>query len=330
LPGHGILVEQQDLNYGDIGDNLVNTDPSKAWAKIIEADGDDALLRGRDYGSLEDVFTEGDVFGSEGMEIRDSRGRLSPWTVTVSNLTATRATVSFSPNLDPMTTVLTPRSPIALLATESAYAQVILAANCTLSIELALDDSSTGETEVILDAGLHEIPILSVDAVLPNHGVLRGAIGCIGKPETNFELDWYRIGHRISNLSIEQTVPWEDESTVELMPYYYGDGPRTYSISIDGAAGRIATVVTQGTMASGDPIILSISPSGLLEPGMIARGELILTDTDNLEQRIPLVIQAESDFPFGGTSAWLAAPSNAITLICLLLAASVVSGKKDV
>ncbi len=329
LPGHGILVEQQDMNYGDLGDNLVNTDPTKAWAKIIEADGDDALLRGRDYGSLADVFTEGDVFGSEGMEIRDSRGRLAPWTVTVSKLTGTGATVSFSPNADPMTTVLTPRSPIALLATESAYAEVNLAANCTLTIELTLDDSSTEESEVILDAGHHEIPILSIDAVLANHGVLRGVIGCIGKPETNFVLEWYRIGHRISNSSIEQTVPWNEESTVELNPYYYGDGPRTYSITIDGAAGRIATVVTQGTMNPGEPIILSIAPAGLLEPGMIARGELILTDTENLEQRIPLVIKAESDFPFGSASAWLAVPSNAISLICLLLAASAVSGKNN-
>ena len=42
LPGHGILVEQQDLAFGDFDSNLVNTDPTKPWVKIVEADGDDA------------------------------------------------------------------------------------------------------------------------------------------------------------------------------------------------------------------------------------------------------------------------------------------------
>ena len=228
-----------------------------------------------------------------------------------------------------MTNVLTPRSPIALLATESSYAQVTLAVNCTLSIETSLDASSIEETEIHLDSGYHEISILSIDEVLSGHGVLRGKIGCVGMPKTDFEIDWYRIGHRVSNSSIEKTVPWDKDSTVELVPYYYGDSARTYSISIDGAADRIATVVTQGTINPGDSIILSVTPAGLLEPGMIARGELVLTDSNNLEQRIPLVIQAKSDFPFGETLAWLDAPSNAISLICLLLAVSVASGKSD-
>ena len=328
LPGHGVLVEQQDRNYGDIEDNLVNTDPSKAWAKVVEADGDDSLLRGRDYGSLGDVFSEGDIFGYEGMIIRDSRGRMAPWTVTISNLSASGATVFFSPRSDPQTIVMTPRSPIALLASESVYAEVTLSVNCTLSVEISPDSSSTEETQIQLDAGRHEISILSNDAVVSDHGILRGAIGCVGLPETNFLLDWYRIGHRVSNSTIEHTVPWDEDSTVELMPYYDGDSPRTYSIAIDGAANRIATVVTQGTINPGDPIILSVTPTGLLEPGMIAKGELILTDSNNLEQRIPIVIKAESDFPLGGALVWLAVPSNAISLICILLAASVASGKK--
>ena len=42
LPGHGILVEQQDLFFGDMESNLVNTDPTKPWAKVVEADGNDA------------------------------------------------------------------------------------------------------------------------------------------------------------------------------------------------------------------------------------------------------------------------------------------------
>ena len=74
LPGHGILVEQQDLNLGDVTSNLVNTDPTKPWVKIVEADGDDALLRARDYGSAGDVFDVGDRFGHTGKKIWDNHG----------------------------------------------------------------------------------------------------------------------------------------------------------------------------------------------------------------------------------------------------------------
>ena len=37
--GFGWNQEQQDLFFGDIDSNLVNTDPTKPWAKVIEADG---------------------------------------------------------------------------------------------------------------------------------------------------------------------------------------------------------------------------------------------------------------------------------------------------
>ena len=47
LPGRAILVEHQDTNNGDTGSNLVNTDSKNAWLKIIEADGDDALIRNK-------------------------------------------------------------------------------------------------------------------------------------------------------------------------------------------------------------------------------------------------------------------------------------------
>jgi hypothetical protein len=62
---------------------------------------------------------------------------------------------------------------------------------------------------------------------------------------------------------------------------------------------------------------------------MIAKGELVFIDSKKLEQRIPIVLHAEQDFPLSGPLLWLAAPSNAIFLICLLLAASVATGKKD-
>jgi hypothetical protein len=62
---------------------------------------------------------------------------------------------------------------------------------------------------------------------------------------------------------------------------------------------------------------------------MIARGELVFIDSNKLEQRISIVLHAEQDFPISGPLRWLAAPSNAVSLICLLLAVSVATGKRD-
>ena len=78
----------------------------------------------------------------------------------------------------------------------------------------------------------------------------------------------------------------------------------------------------------GDPIILDVQPNGLLEPRKIARGELVIIDTDNIEQRIPIVLISEGDLPFGPLN-WLAAPSNAIMVVLILLSFSIATGRNE-
>ena len=56
LPGFGIIVEYLDKNNGNVDENTVNKDPNNPWVKILEADGDQALVRNRDSGSLGDAF----------------------------------------------------------------------------------------------------------------------------------------------------------------------------------------------------------------------------------------------------------------------------------
>ena len=136
-----------------------------------------------------------------------------------------------------------------------------------------------------------------------DHGNLRGTIGCEGEALTDIDLDWFRVGHRLSTSQLEIVVAWDSPSTVQVTPEYEGDGERTYSIAVEGAAERIATAATQGTLSAGDSITLDINPAGLLEPGMLARGELVLLDSSGIEQRIPLLLEAES--PFSGMAGWL-------------------------
>jgi M6 family metalloprotease-like protein len=331
LPGHGIIIEHSDDNNGNAPDNLVNTDPGNAWVKIIEADGDDGLQRGRDTGSAEDAFSVGDEFGADGMMIRDNRGRLVSWSATVVTLSSESATVVIESRGESSVDVLTPRGPIQFISDESTYARVTASQACTLEVSLTSTQSgSQVQPEYIeIPVGMHDIEILSSSSENSDSGTLHGVIGCENENKTNINLDWFRIGHRLSEDELHTIVEWDSPSSVEVLPVYDGEGERTYSIAVEGAVSRIATTSTPISLSPGDPIILNIDPDGLLEPGMIARGNLVLSDSHGTELRIPLVLEAESPFTGDGWVAWLAEPSNGLLVICVLLAISVVTGGRS-
>jgi hypothetical protein len=331
LPGHGIIIEHSDDNNGNAPDNLVNTDPENAWVKIIEADGDDALQRSRDSGSAGDVFSVGDEFGADGMMIRDNRGRLVTWSATVVTISPESATVEIEPKGESSVEVLTPRGPIQFLSGELTYARVTASQACTLEVSLSTTQSESQVQPEYIDIplGTYDIEILGNPNSTSDSGSVRGTIGCEGEVKTNIDLDWFLIGHRLSTEELYVVVPWESSSSVELMPEYEGEEERTYSIAVEGAAARIATTSTPISLSPGDSIILDIEPDGLLEPGMIARGNLVLSDSHGSELRIPLLLEAESPFTGDGWVAWLAEPSNGLLVISVLLAISIVSGGRS-
>ena len=329
LPGHGLLVEQQDRNNGDEANNLVNTDPDTAWVKVIEADGDAAMARGRDSGAPGDVFSEDSKFGAEGMIIRDSRGRLVSWTATVTFLSAESATIFFDfPETAPSIELLPPRGPLEIITGEAVHATVTAKSSCDLEIDIRSSSSSAESSPRVIPipAGESIVPILQATEMTDDLGNLRGTVGCAGETAFDIDLDWYVIGHRFYTDPLEEVIAWDETSTIFLSPSCFGSGPRTYSIVVEGAASRIASVRTQGELAACSEIQLDIDPDGLLTPGMVANGELIFVDQFGLEQRIPLVLTAQSSFNGDSPLAWLNHPSNSIMIILLLVAISVVSG----
>jgi len=325
LPGHGILVEQQDLNFGDVSSNLVNTDPIKPWVKIVEADGDDALLRARDYGSAGDVFDVGDRFGHTGHKIWDNHGRLVQWTATVIDISDSFATIEFDFIGDANSTLTVPRNPIVVLSDEPIVVDIYSIDEC----KVVVDISSTGDVVIPPhDGNSTRINLIEITNSSSNKGTIDGNIGCKDRPKNTVSIDWIVVNHRLSTDNIVATVPWDSDSTIALYPESLGTGPRTYSITIEGAAGRIAEPLTNGLFYPGDPIELRIAPDGLLEPRMIAKGELVILDSDNIEQRIPFQLTAEGDLPFGPLN-WLAIPSNAISTVLILMAFSVATGNRQ-
>jgi len=331
LPGHGILVEHQDTNNGDTGSNLVNTDSKNAWLKIIEADGDDALIRNKDSGSGGDVFTDGDIFGntdtSNGMIIYDNRGRLVSWSASVEYLGNDDYLISITPviNTDKIN-IITPRQPVELLNQESLFVEVVNSEVCDFKIQIQTHNGNViNQTVEKLPTGVISVPVMKIDETYPLSGNIIGTMGC----DSNFrqiDLRWHNVGHRIISDSFFLMIDHDKGNTYSILPEYDGDSSRFYNIEIQGAASRIATLEQSQTIIPGDEIEVSVNPDGLLLPGMIARGELVLVDNFGIELRIPVTFEAKSTLNSNVIFSWLAEPGNGLFMISILLAISIISG----
>ena len=62
---------------------------------------------------------------------------------------------------------------------------------------------------------------------------------------------------------------------------------------------------------------------------MVARGEIIFVDDFGIEQRVKIVLEAESSFDSNQILSWLSEPSNGIFMITILLALSILSGSTN-
>ena len=327
LPGSGIIVEYLDKNNGNVDENTVNKDPKNPWVKILEADGDQALVRNRDSGSPGDAFQSGDSFGNEGFKIRDNRGRLVPWQIEVQSIESDEAKLRFSTIENYTDRILTPRSPIQLIEGENAYASVFSENPCTLLVNISIDLTTPQVTEVEIPSGETIIPIIRGADSSDDLGVITGKIGCKNKSPEDIRIEWQKIGHRILTKETLHVIPWNQESTIQIPINTNGYGERSYDIAIEGAVDRIASSSTQGAFNPGDEILLKIKPNGLLTPGMYARGEIVLQDEFSVEQRIEITLVAESPFTGDGLLGWISQPSNGILVISILLAFSILTGK---
>ena len=335
LPGFGILVEQQDINNGDINSNLVNTDSKNAWLKVIEADGDDALIRNKDSGSSTDTFQVGDKFGnldsSEGMLIYDNRGRLVTWFATLSSSNNDVIMVNITPVMQINSfNVITPRSPVELLDGEVLFVEVWTNEICNLSIDVfSHSNNIINKTINQLPLGTSLIPIMDVDENTPSNGNLIGEIGCDENNQRQLDLEWHKVGNRIISDDFYAIIEYSQESTISFTPDYEGQNARIYNVEIQGAASRIADVKNVNSLTPGDDLLISINPDGLLVPGMIARGELVIVDDFGIELRIPIIFEAKSSLNSNTAFSWLSEPGNGLLMISIFLAISVFTGGKE-
>ena len=137
------------------------------------------------------------------------------------------------------------------------------------------------------------------------------------------------MGNRIISDDFYAIIEYSQESTISFTPDYEGQNARIYNVEIQGAASRIADVKNVNSLTPGDDLLISINPDGLLVPGMIARGELVIVDDFGIELRIPIIFEAKSSLNSNTAFSWLSEPGNGLLMISIFLAISVFTGGKE-
>jgi len=324
LPGNGVLVSQQDDGAGDLMSNEVNADPEMPWLRVIEADGDDGLVRAADEGTQSDTFDVGKMFGSDGVTIRDRSGRLVGWNATVVSLNDSVATITINP-VENRTNATLPRSPIELMGEETIPITFHSVESCMPWIDLVSSDGRSvqliGARELSSDEETFNLEWLDpVEA--PESGTLRGSIGCGNQSSVDIDASWHIVPHRLITETWVGEIHWQKQSEVTIPLAFEGNGSRRYQVVVEGPLERIATTTLDQRLGESSNITLIIDPSSLLSPGMLAEGEVVLVDEVGIERRISMTTTAVDDEPDDAFS-WFREPANTITVLLVLLALTI-------
>ena len=336
LPGNGLLVEHQDIANGDPDDNMLNSDPFFPWSYIVEADGDDALFLNDDSGSPTDAFLPDSTFGAEGIPIRDSSGALVNWTVSVSQSTNQALNISVQ-HFESSINILAPRAPFILLPEEDMYFTMIVKESCDVAMTSRWSPSSGDSitTEAGYSEGTHSVRVMDIANTSRLKGTLQATFSCAQDQNTalgneiNILAKWYKVNHIIEPKSQTMGISSQSPSSVNMEVTINGTGQVIYDVIIDGPASRIATTETPIILSEGSTIQLEIDPSGLLSPGMIARGEVVLHDAFGIETRIPFVLESESHLDAIPILGWLSIPSNGISVALAMIFLSYARPQKE-
>ena len=92
-----------------------------------------------------------------------------------------------------------------------------------------VDVSSTGNVLIPPhDGNSTKIQLIEITNSSYKKGTIEGSIGCQNRPKNTVSIDWIVVNHRLSTDELEETIPWDTDSTISLYPDALGSGPRTY------------------------------------------------------------------------------------------------------
>ena len=314
LPGNGILVLQQDLRAGEIEDNLVNSHPDRAWLKVIEADGEQNMVAGNNEGEESDVFSDGGIFGSEGIQIRNRDGVLVDWSAEI-NITNGTPTVEFSsPECGHITDVDLPDFGSVLTVNDNIPIDI----DCE-GIQYNLE-SSDGRS---ISVSNNEIQFAErgTKGVL---GLISGTIECSQGTPFDIMHEFEILGNIPLETTYKSEIPVIDSSKITIPVELIGENSQIWLVGIDGPLSRVAETSGTQELEKGSEIIVDISPSGLLQEGMIVRGEIVLASESghNYHIDVELIAQSNDD----STIEEWTSPAKLIPIALVLAAVWVILG----
>ncbi len=316
LPGHGILVMQQDRSIGDEERNELNRDPEQPWLRVIEADNGDQMLQGVNDGEASDVFRNGTTFGAQGVLIRDHNGILVPWTAHVEG--EANMTIRFTAeHCSPEITVNGPDFGAVLLPSDSLKLEIKSTIECSLTHNFTLTDGRT----VTLDPANLTIGMNSIDLTFSSNGTansesrIEGKLAC-EESVIDLSTQVLTLSRIPIETQIEGTLHARDASTILISIPSDGRGTQSFTIDLDGPMSRVGTIENRFILDGDDELEIAINPNGLLLDGMKVKGDLILIDTNGHRWTYTLDFTAELD-ETSTFDAWRT-PGRILSIICLV------------
>lgn len=327
LPGHGILVMQQDRSIGDEERNELNRDPEQPWLRVIEADNGDQMLQGVNDGEASDVFRNGTTFGAQGVLIRDHDGILVPWTAHIEG--EANMTIRFTAeHCSPIMTVNGPDFGAVLLPSDSLELEIESKVECSITHNLTLTDGRT----VTLEPANLTIGMNSIDLTFSSNGTANSESRIEG--ELVCEDSVVDLSTQVLTLSripietqIEGTLHAQQASTILISIPSNGQGTQSFTIDLDGPMSRVGTIENRFILDGDDELEIAINPNGLLLDGMKVKGDLILIDTNGHRWTYTLDFTAELD-ETSTFDAWRT-PGRILSIICLVGAVWVAMGMME-
>lgn len=333
LPGEGVLVSVQDDNVAGFENNLVNTDSRDPWLMIIEADQDGGLLKGHDDGSAGDLFQVGDSFGNQGLQIRNRFGKLVDWQVNIVeslpsggvllNLSSEECAPTFSVDFNQQQLVVLPGEMVQL----SLLSQI----DCLPNFNFTSTDgrSFLPQTMPNVIAAEEETSFnLGWDGLVSDgaKGHIIGSVSCGDGPSFDFEVPWFAVGNEPSATDFTANVAISSTTTLSIPVGIEGPSSREYHVSVEGALARVASTDGVVTLSSGDEVELFVEPNGLLTNGMIARGEVILSDSNGISYTVNVTITGEAIEGSTDFLDMIRTPSTMLLIVCGLTALWILLG----
>lgn len=317
LPGHGVLVLKQDNTAGSVLTNTVNSHPEQPWLVVMEADGRQDLVDGVGEGESSDLFQDGSTFGATGIQIRDHDGILVDWTGEVTDSGDNYSIQFSSEGCGHATEVNLPNHGSVLTVDDS----IPLDANCDgLELNLVSSDNrllSHHEGELVFDS-------TGIKGVV---GTITGTIDCSSGSIIDVKHDFEILGSIPINSYFEAKIPGDVISTITIPLEFIGEEDQTWLIGLEGPLERIATTGNRQNLGPGDSITLEIDPDGLLTPGMLAKGEVVIASDSGHQWIVEVELTAESDESSG--MAFMKNPGTLVPVALCLCALWVIMGIKS-